>query len=70
MIKIDNKTLRTIRQELGYKKLDMCIDVGISLSAMTNIESGVSTPKDTNLVKIVQFLQTHGYSGPCVLTKT
>jgi len=68
-MKIDKKYLYEIRQKLKYGKGEMCRSVGISLTALTNIERGLSNPKPENEKKICEFLTNHGYNDPMIITK-
>jgi len=67
MFKIDGKSLREIRSEVGYKKIDFRNAFDVSLTTVTNWESGV-TPKPENKVKLKEFLETMGYEGHIVFT--
>jgi DNA-binding transcriptional regulator YiaG len=67
MFRIDGKSLREIRSDVGYKKIDFRNAFDVSLTTVTNWESGV-TPKPENKVKLKEFLETMGYEGRIVFT--
>lgn len=69
MIRIDGKTLKELREELGYKKRDMCLELDVSLTTLTNWEVGVGTPRDWRDEYIVEYLLAEGYIGKGIVTK-
>jgi len=67
MFQIDGKSLREIRSELGYRKIDFRNAFEVSLTTVTNWESGI-TPKPENKDKLRDFLKEMGYTGAMVFT--
>ena len=67
MFQIDGKSLRDIRGEVGYKKMDFRNEFDVSLTTVTNWESGI-TPKPENQKKLKRFLLSKGYQGLCDFT--
>ena len=67
MFKIDGMSLRDIRADVGYKKMDFRNAFDVSLTTVTNWESGI-TPKEENQQKLREFLSDMGYEGPIIFT--
>lgn len=57
---ISNTQIKAARALLGMKQAELAKEVGLSLSALSNIENGISDPRVSNLMKIKKALEDAG----------
>lgn len=56
MAETDRKTVKQLREERGWKQIDLAYHAGISLSSVSNIEAGQQDPRVSIARKIANTL--------------
>lgn len=53
---LQRKTVKQLREERGWKQIDLAYHAGVSLSTVSNIEAGQQDPRITVARKIAETL--------------